>query len=85
MSRFVVLPLPRNVGPSAIDSVTKAGGTPVTIQRGRAVLIQIPLLNVLIEQVGRRRTYLLAGLVDHTVIEQAAAELAEFIRPVRFR
>jgi hypothetical protein len=81
LSTFVVLPLPRNVGSSAIDSVTKAGGTPVTERRGRAVLIQIPLLNVLIEQVGRRRTYLLAGFVDHTTLEQAATELAEQPRP----
>jgi hypothetical protein len=85
MATFVVLPLPRNVGSSAIDAVTKAGGTPVTVRRGRAVLIQIPLLNVLIEQVGRRRTFLLAGFVDHTVIERAATDLEELTRPVRFR
>jgi hypothetical protein len=81
LSTFAVLPLPRGVASSAIDAVTKAGGTKITVRRGRAVLIQIPLLNVLVEQVGRHRAYLVAGLVDHTVIEKAATALAE----VRFR
>jgi hypothetical protein len=83
LSTFVVLPLPRNVGSSAIDAVTKAGGTKITVRRGRAVLIQIPLLNVLIEQVGCRQTYLLAGLVNHAAIEQAATTLAEQVGPAR--
>lgn len=77
LSTFVVLPLPRGVGRSAIDSATKAGATTVTVPFGRAVLIQIPLLTVLIEQAGfGRRTYLVAGLVDHAAIQQAAVELA---------
>jgi len=39
---------------------------------------------VLVEQVGfGRRTYLVAGLVDHAAIEQAATGLAELRRPVR--
>jgi hypothetical protein len=55
----------------------------VTVTRGRAVLIQIPLLTVLIEQVGfGRRTYLVAGLVDHSVLATAATEIANLRRPV---
>jgi hypothetical protein len=84
LATFVVLPLPRNIGSSAIDTATKGGGTKLTIPRGRGVLIQIPLLNVLIEQLGHgRRSYLLAGFVDHTVLEQAATELSPFRRPIR--
>lgn len=75
LASFVVLPLPRNVGSSAIDTMTKAGGTSVPVTRGRAVLIQIPLLTVMVEQIGFRRTYLVAGFVDHSVIEQAASGL----------
>ena len=82
LASFVVLPLPRNVGSSAIDTMTKAGGIPVTVARGRAVLIKIPLLTVLVEQVGfGRRTYLVAGFVDQTALEQAAIELATLRRP----
>jgi hypothetical protein len=83
LSSFVVLPLPRDVGSSAIDTATKAGATKLTVTRGRAVLIQIPLLTVLIEQIGYgRRTYLVAGLVDHSVLAQAATELSNLRRPV---
>jgi hypothetical protein len=78
LATFVVVPLPRNIGSSAVDTATKAGATKVPVARGQAVLIQIPLLTVLIEQVGRgRRTYLLAGFVDHSVMEQAATQLSQ--------
>lgn len=82
LATFVVVPLPRDLGSSAIDSATKAGGTKVQVPRGQAVLIGIPLLTVLIEQVGFR-TYLVAGFVDHQVVRQAAVELSNLRR--RFR
>lgn len=83
LASFVVLPLPRNIGLSAIDTMTKAGGTSVPVTRGRAVLIQIPLLTVMVEQVGYRRMYLVAGFVDHTVLAQAATDLATYRRFAR--
>jgi hypothetical protein len=76
LSQFVVLPLPRNVASSAFDTASKNGGKKVTLPFGRATVIQIPLLTVLIEQVGYRRSYLITGLVNPTVLEQAANELA---------
>ncbi|HEX3650145.1 MAG TPA: sigma-E factor regulatory protein RseB domain-containing protein [Pseudonocardiaceae bacterium] len=82
LATFVVLPLPRNIGGPAIDAATKAGATDVPVVRGRAVLIGIPLLGVLIEQVGRR-TYLVAGFVNHAVLQEAANELA--VRRLRSR
>jgi hypothetical protein len=82
LATFVVVPLPNNIGSSAIDSATKAGGTKVQVPRGRAVLIGIPLLKVLVEQV-RFRTYLVAGFVDQPVLRQAATELSNLRR--RFR
>ncbi len=81
----MVLPLPRGIGSSAIDTALKAGATKLTVTRGRAVSIQIPLLTVLIEQVGYRRTYLLAGFVNPTVMSRAATELAAVRRPVPIR
>jgi hypothetical protein len=86
LSTFVVLPLPADAGRSAIDTATKAGATAMTVTRGRAVLIQIPMLTVLLEQVGfGRRTYLVAGLVNPSVVQQAATEIAALRgpRPVR--
>ena len=85
LATFVVLPLPRNLGSSAIDTALKGGGTKLTVARGRAVVIQIPLLTVLIEQVGYRRTYLLAGFVNPAVLSQAATDLATIRRPVPIR
>jgi hypothetical protein len=83
LATFVVLPLPRNVGLSAIDTATKAGGTVLTEPRGRAVVIGIPLLTVMIEQVGYRRMYLLAGFVDDSVLARAATALSTRHRPLR--
>lgn len=75
LATFVVLPLPGNIGRPAIEAATKAGATDVLVSRGRAVLIGIPLLGVLIGQVGRR-TYLVAGFVSHGVLQEAANELS---------
>lgn len=85
LSSFVVLALPANIGASAMDTATKGGGSQVTVTRGRAVLIQIPMLTVLLERLGcgrRSQTYLVAGLVNATVLRQAAAELATAREPV---
>ncbi|HWC82675.1 MAG TPA: hypothetical protein VG756_22210 [Pseudonocardiaceae bacterium] len=85
LATFVVLPLPGNVGSSAIRTALTAGATQLTMQRGRAVLIGIPMLSVLLEQAGfGRRTYLVAGLVTPAVLRQAATQLATLRgRPVR--
>lgn len=85
LATFVALPLPRTIGSQAISTALKGGGKQLAVTRGRAVLIQIPLLTVLIEQVGYRRTYLLAGFVNSTVMAQAATELSLPRRPVPFR
>jgi hypothetical protein len=41
------------------------------------VLIQIPLLTVMVVDL-RFRTYLVAGFVDRTTLQQAATDLAQF-------
>lgn len=81
LSQFVVVPLSRNIASSAYDTASKNGGKKVTVPFGRATVIQIPLLTVLIEQLGCGRSYLMAGLANPTVLEQAAIELAN----VRYR
>jgi hypothetical protein len=77
LSTFVALPIPDNVGESAQDTMTKAGGTTIQMTRGHAVLIQIPLLTVMVVDL-RFRTYLVAGFVGESTFRQAAAELAQF-------
>jgi hypothetical protein len=84
LATFVVVPLPGNLGSSAIDSATKAGAKKITLSFGRAVSIQLPLLTLVIEQGGfRHRTYLLAGFVDPAVLDQAADQLSALRRPIR--
>ena len=84
LATFAVLPLPGNVGNSAMDTLGKAGATRIDLPRGRALLIQIPLLSVVIEQVGYgRRSYLVAGLVNPSVLSQAATELSQTHRMFR--
>lgn len=85
LATFVVLPLPADIGASAIHTATTAGASQLNLTRGRAVLIQIPILTVLLEQVGFGHrvflTYLVAGFVSPSVLQQAAVELA----PTRHR
>lgn len=81
LSTFVVLPLPRSLGEPALDGARTAGGVELTFARGSGVLITTPLLSVLVERSdSARRTYLLAGLVDPAVLQQAAAELSTTVR-----
>jgi hypothetical protein len=84
LATFIVLPLPRTIVQSAADTAIKAGAAKVTVPRGRAVVIGIPLLSVLLVEVGHgRRSYLLAGFVNRTTIEQAARQLVYLGRPIR--
>jgi hypothetical protein len=84
LATFIVLPLPRNIVQSAADTALKAGALKVTVPRGRAVVIGIPLLSVLLVEVEHgRRSYLLAGFVNRTTIEQAARQLVFLGRPIR--
>ena len=77
LTSFVVLALPPNVGDSALTSAKQAGGVAIALQSGQAELIQVPLLTVAVENRGFR-SYLIAGLVDSTVISEAAVDLDTF-------
>ncbi|HEY4019638.1 MAG TPA: hypothetical protein VGM75_13170, partial [Pseudonocardiaceae bacterium] len=77
LTTFVVLALPADVGDSALTSAKQAGATAIALRFGQAELIQVPLLTVAVEHVGRR-SYLIAGLVDSTVISNAALDLDTF-------
>jgi hypothetical protein len=84
LTTFVALPLPRGVADQAIGSAQSAGGLNIPIPGlpgARAVLIKIPLLSVGIVQARGRRSYVLAGLIDGAVIQQAVTELATGIGP----
>jgi hypothetical protein len=77
LTSFVVLALPEGVGDSALTNAKQAGGVAVPLRFGQAELIQVPLLTVLVENRGFR-SYLIAGLVDSTVISNAAVGLDTF-------
>ena len=77
LTSFVVLALPADVGNSALTNAKQAGGVAVPLQFGQAELIQVPLLTVLVENRGFR-SYLIAGLVDSSVISNAAVDLDTF-------
>jgi hypothetical protein len=77
LTSFVVLALPTDVGDSALTSARQAGGLAVPLRFGEAELIGVPLLTVAVENRGRH-SYLIAGLVDRTVIGNAAVDLDTF-------
>ncbi|MEN3308375.1 MAG: hypothetical protein V7603_4577 [Micromonosporaceae bacterium] len=80
-TQFVVLPVPSQTGFAAYRSATNAGGTPLALPGGEGVLISTPLLSVLVmDSDVARRNYVLAGLVQGTVLRAAAAELSTFRR-----
>jgi hypothetical protein len=80
LSSFVVLQLPRDVANSAVDAATKAGA----LQVNNSVHLEIPPLSLAVVRSTRtRRAYLLAGLVQPKVLEQAGLELAALPRGSR--
>ncbi len=76
LSTFAVLPLPRLAGPRALEKVRKAGGVSVTFPAGFGEQISTPLLTVTAARsFVSDDTFLLAGLVDATLLRAAAVEL----------
>jgi hypothetical protein len=84
-SRFVLLPLPRGVGGSAVSAATNAGAAMLTLSGHSGALIQTPLVTVVMVKAGfRNRTFLFAGAVNAALLEQAAAALISDLQ-ARFR
>jgi hypothetical protein len=77
LTTFVALAVPSDIADTALTNAKQAGGTAIQLRFGQAELIQVPLLSVAVEHVGRR-AYLIAGLVDNTVISNAAVDLGTF-------
>lgn len=76
LSIFAVLTLRGATGHSLLDGAKAAGGVPLTTANGEGVLVSAPLVTVvLMRRDGTNDTYLLAGLADAQVLEQAAATL----------
>jgi hypothetical protein len=77
LSRFLVISVPRRVGFDAYDRATAAGGTKVTLPGGEGVIVSTSLITVMaMDSDPARRTYLLVGLVDPTVLRQAGSDLS---------
>jgi hypothetical protein len=77
LAQFVVLPVPRRFGFQAYDNVVKFGRS-LTVPNGRGALLGTGLLTVLVVEADR--TYLVAGLVQPTVLERVATDLAGAVR-----
>jgi hypothetical protein len=76
LSIFAVLTLRGAQGHSLMDGAKAAGGVPLTTPHGSGVLVSAPLVTVvLMRRAGSNDTYLLAGLTDSRLLEQAAATL----------
>jgi hypothetical protein len=91
-ARFVVLPLPADLGRSAVAAATDGGGLPEQLAGGSAVLVGTPLLNVLIASSDdrqdqprprRRRFYLVAGTVSADTLNTAVTALFANPPPIR--
>jgi hypothetical protein len=92
LSRFVLLPLPRQVGTEALNSAIQAGADSVALPAtpgGQAgtqagVLIRTPLLSVLMVRAGfRHAVFLFAGAVTPAVLESSAAALVADLPQLR--
>lgn len=92
-SRFVVLPLPRGVGTTALNSAIQAGADSVTLPGTAgtagtpppAVLIRTPLLTVLMVRAGfHHAVFLFTGAVAPAVLEQSASALVTDLTHFRF-
>jgi hypothetical protein len=91
LARFIVLPLPPDLGRQALSAATDGGGLPLDVTSGEAVLLGTPLLNAVIARsntagdgIGSRgRSYLLAGTVDGDTLTTAAQGLFDNPPPIR--
>lgn len=84
LARFMVLPLPPELGRSAFEAATDGGGSPLKVAGGSAVLVGTPMLNAVVArgraEVGtpldtRGRSYLIAGTVDAATLTAAVSAL----------
>lgn len=76
LSIFAVLTLRGTTGRSLFNGARSAGGVPLKTAHGTGVLVTAPLVTVvLMRRAGATDTFLLAGLADRQVLEQAAATL----------
>lgn len=81
LSSFFVLALPRNLGAAATGAATAAGAATIQLPGGTAVSQAIPPLSLMIvRSTVSRRWYLLAGMVQPSVLRTAARELSTLRR-----
>ena len=79
LTRFVLIQIPRTIALDTMNRIRRGGGIPQRFPDGDGVLVATPLLTVLASDAHPvRRNYLLAGLVDSSVLKQAGAELSQW-------
>jgi hypothetical protein len=86
LSRIVLLPLPRDLGLTALNSAIQAGANALSVAGQTGVLIRTPLINVLLVQAGfRHEVFLLTGAVTPVVLEKAAIGVVTYFSQPRHR
>ena len=76
LAGFVLVPVSRGIAGRVLDGAGAAGGTPITVARGRAVRVATPLLSLAVRG-GRGGGILLVGTVGPDVLERAVVELSQ--------
>ena len=77
LSAFTVLTFRRDTGAHLLRTALDAGAAPLAFRDGTGAVAGAPLVNVvLVHPAHSPDTFLLAGFVSKTVLEQAAAALA---------
>jgi hypothetical protein len=78
-TEFLVLSVNRDTGQDATDRATRAGGLPVELDGGSAVLLSTSLFSVMVvRSVQARRSYVVVGLVQPSLLRRAATDLVSF-------
>jgi hypothetical protein len=80
LARFVVVVVPRRTSSDATGAAVRAGGTKLTFPGGDGVVLSASVFSVLVmDSTMSRRGYVLAGLVDSSLLTQAGAELSSYV------
>jgi hypothetical protein len=84
LTRFVVLPITDDLAADVLGAARDNGALLLSLPRGQSALVGTPLLNVVVARgYDRRHAYVVAGLVDPGLLEDATRQLLADPPPLR--